>query len=350
MKKKRLVLAALVICLSFGMTGCGSAQKNTNVTAGMKAIESLNYAKAQTDFEKALVAGEEESLVYRGQGIAYLGAADYEKAINAFTKCLSTGNCMIGSMDYDVNFYLATAYDKAGKPAEAEKVYDAILALEPDKTQALYLRGQVRLEQGNAEKAKEDFDKVVKLEPQNYDMLINIYEALDQSGAKQQGQEYLKKALTDGDKTMTDYEKGRVNFFMGDYESARTFLKKAVDSGVAGSAYYLGKSWEATGDYNYAASVYTAYLQDHGEDALIDNQLALCQMKLGDYEKALTAIQNGLNLNDADMMQTLQFNQIVIYEHQGDFKQAAQLVNAYLGVYPDDAAAKREAEFLKTRS
>ena len=56
-----------------------------------------------------------------------------------------------------------------------------------------------------------------------------------------------------------------------------------------------------------------------------------------------------MNIEDNGMMQSLKFNEIVAYEYMGDFKTASALMNSYLQSYPDDAAAKREYEFLRTR-
>ena len=49
------------------------------------------------------------------------------------------------------------------------------------------------------------------------------------------------------------------------------------------------------------------------------------------------------------MMQTLSFNEIVAYEHLGDFKQAFVLMENYLKNYPDDVQARREYQFLSSR-
>jgi len=152
---------------------------------------------------------------------------------------------------------------------------------------------------------------------------------------------YLKDALERGSADMKDYDKGRINYYLGNYDTARTSLQKAMNEGVDGAAYYLGKSWEALGEYNYAASVYQSYLKEKGASALIDNELAVCEMKLENYADALTAITNGLKLKDTGLTQTLQYNQTLIYEYQGNFSQALQSMTAYLKAYPDDAAAKR---------
>ncbi len=79
------------------------------------------------------------------------------------------------------------------------------------------------------------------------------------------------------------------------------------------------------------------------------NQLGLCRMRTGDYEGALSAFQAAKNIEDNGMMQVLRMNEIVAYERLHNFKEAASLMNSYLSSYPDDEAAKREYEFLKSR-
>lgn len=351
MKKRKLIYIAIIgIGIAILCAGCNESETNPNVTAGMEAIEALEYDAAQEDFKEALVAGEDERLIYRGQGLAYMGSMDYEDAITSFEKCLSISSCLVDSLDYDVNYYLATAYEKNNQPEEAETIYDTILQLRPQDTEARYLHGIVLLEQNEAEAAESDFEKVISQEPSDYDMLLSIYEELDEYGYGEIGQEYLQTALDNKTDSMSDYDTGRIYYYLEDYEDARTYLETANEAGVEGAAYYLGKSWEALGEYNYAASVYQNYLQEQGESATIYNELALCEMQLEDYDDALEAIQNGLNLDDSDMTQTLQFNQIVIYEYQGDFSQAAELMETYVSSYPDDADAAREYEFLQTRS
>ena len=79
------------------------------------------------------------------------------------------------------------------------------------------------------------------------------------------------------------------------------------------------------------------------------NQLGLCEIARGEYQKALEAFQAGKKLENTTMMQTLSFNEIVAYEHMGEFQQALSLMESYLKNYPDDQQARREYEFLSTR-
>ena len=45
----------------------------------------------------------------------------------------------------------------------------------------------------------------------------------------------------------------------------------------------------------------------------------------------------------------MQFNVIVAYEQMEDWESAEVKLEDYLASYPNDKAAKKEAEFLKTR-
>ncbi len=341
-----LLLAAGAMLL---LSGCGIGKKQENIDQGMEAIAQLDYEGALACFEKALVEGEDEELLYRGQGIACIGLSRYEDAAAALEKALSFCNGHIGSLDFDINYYLALAYYKNGDRDRAIQVYDAILALRKDEKTAYCLRGALELEKDEYDKADADFQKAIELDKKDYDCLLDIYISMDKNGYKEAGVEYLQKALTEGGDGISDYDRGRLYYFLEDYENARNCLEKARDTGTAESVLFLGRAYEALGDFNYASSVYAGYLEDHPDSPQVQNQLGMCKMQMGEYEAALTAFQAGLACEDTTYMQTLKYNEIAACEKLAQFGKAAELMRSYLELYPDDAKAKREYEFLKTR-
>ncbi len=309
----------------------------------------LNYEGALEQLSLAEENGENVRLIHRARGIAYMGLTDYEQAAACFEEALAGSNGLVQNVDFDLNFYLAAAYTKSERYGEAEDIYDAILSLRSGNEDAYFLRGNVRLAQGNYEGAKQDFDKVIAMDAKNYDRLIEIYQVLDYYSHGEAGREYLQAALEAGDKNMDKYASGRIYYYLGEYQSAYLALEEARESGGVESYLYLGKSYEATGDYNYAASVYNSYLEKYEGNAEIYNQLGLCEMAKGEYRNALDAFQAGMQLQNVTMMQTLSFNEIVAYEYLGDYRQAGILMENYLKNYPDDAQARREYEFLSSR-
>ena len=348
MKNKRIWAAAAAISVIL-LSGCKAAGKSENLNAGMEQIAALEYDNALASFEAARAAGENERLISRGEGLAYMGKTMYDEAAQAFAEALAGSDGRIGDLDYDINYYLATAYYKQGDREKAIAVYDAITALREDEKDAYYLRGVLYTEQGNLDQAKEDFDRTIALDSADYDRLIEIYGVLDAGGYKETGQEYLQAAMDAGTKGMTNYEKGRICYYLEDYENARTYLEKARDESGYEAVLFLGKTYETLGDNNYAISVYNTYLESGEANPQVLNQLGLCKMQTGDYEGALAAFQSAMKIEDNGMMQILKMNEIIAYERLCDYKKATVLMESYLKTYPDDEAAQREYIFLQTR-
>ena len=348
MKRKTLAAGILTGILMMAVVGCGS-KNTTNINAGMEAIASLDYDAALASFEAAKEAGEDTRLLYRGEGIAYMGKTMYSEAVEAFEKALSSSNGVIESMDYDMNYYLATAYFKQGDYDQAIAVYDAILSLHKNEKDALYFRGAAYTAKGDADQAKSNFDAAVALDATDYDRIIDIFCVLNEHGYKEIGQGYLQTAMGNESKKMTNYEKGRISFYLEDYENARTYLEKARDENGYEAVLFLGKTYETLGDNNYAISVYNTYLESNQPNAEVLNQLGLCKLNSGDNEGALQAFEDAMKIENNGMLQTLKMNEIVAYEHLHEYKKAAVLLEGYFKNYPDDTEAQREYTFLKSR-
>ncbi|MCM1174663.1 MAG: tetratricopeptide repeat protein [Blautia sp.] len=339
-----LLVIVLLIC-----AGCAAEEKTDNISEGMAAVQNLQYEAALRYFEAALEAGENERQLCRGMGLAYMGLSQYENAIVYLERALQLSDGRPEDMDYDINYYLATAYFRNGQAEDAVSSYDAILALRPKEVEAYYLRGCVKLYNGDFEGAKPDFDQAVSMDAQNYDRLIQIYIALVDNGYKDAGKEYFAQVIADNEKSISDYDMGRIYYYLEDYENAKNYLSRVKISANYEASLYLGRTYEALGDYNYASSIYNDYTLNDQSQPEIYNQLGLCRMQMGEYELALMAFQSAMNIEGNDMMQTLKFNEIAAYEYMKDYKTAAALMNDYLKSYPDDAAAQREYQFLKTR-
>lgn len=343
---KKITSLALALLMAAFLSSC--AGRDDNVTAGMNYISAEKYTEALASFNEAERVGENKRLILRGRGIAYIGLHDYENAINNLTECLSLSDGFVKDIDIDTNYYLAGAFLKNNQPEEAVSVYDAILYFKENDKDTLFLRGSALLAANRPADALEDFETLKKLEPTNYERSVEIFKVLDSYDYTTYGKEFLDAAVEAGVGKMSDYELGMIYYYLKDYKQAYDYLERARRDGTREACYYLGRSYEATGDYNYALSVYENYINTVEEDALIYNQIGLCRMKTEDYEGALAAFQSGMQL-DNELKAELAFNEIVAYEYIGDFKNAKVLMEDYISQYPDDKNAQHEYEFLKTR-
>ena len=344
--KNRILALFLGICVMAVFAGCGDGGEY--ITKAMELIAAVDYQGALTQLDSAEENGENIRLINRARGIACMGLTDYQAAIQHFEQAIADSNGMLQDIDFDLNFYLAAAYTKSGEYDKAEEIYNAILALRQVED-AYFLRGNVRMVLGNYSEAMDDFDKVVEMSPSNYDRLIEIYEVLTYFGHEEVGKDYLRVALNNGGKQMDKFITGKIYYYLGDFQNAYITLEEARAEGIPESYLYLGKSYEATGDYNYAVNVYTSYLSKFDGDAQIYNQLGLCEMTRGEYGKALEAFREGMQLPENTLLQTLSFNEIVAHEYLGEYEQAYELLEAYLQKYPDDEQAWREYDFLSSR-
>lgn len=350
MRKNKGLFFGILMILMLAATGCGH-KEGENIQAGFAAIEQSDYAGALQCFEQAIVSGEDLELSYRGIGITYLGMADYENSIAAFEKALDNGGIVAGDLERDINFYMATALYKNGQADEAGELLDIIIESDKKNAEAYYLRGCVSITDGDYENGIYNLEKAMEYADDAHTMQISIYEVLAENGYEEKGREYLVQML-DEEKNLSDYEQGVIYFYLEDYDNARNYLEKAKQSVKKEKGtviYMLGRTYEQLGDSNYAGVLYSEYLEENPDDALIYNQLGLCKLAAQDADAAIKAFETALNLGDSSMTQTLKYNQIVAYEEAGDFTKAKSLMNDYIAAYPDDEKALREAEFLKTR-
>lgn len=347
--KKTLLLLCLLPCLLFGCAKAPGINTEGEESQGDKLLEAGSYQEAADLYQQKIDGGEGSEENYRRLGIAWMGLGDYNKAAAAFETALSEAGIVPGDTEYDINYYLGSCYDKLGDYEAALKVYDAIVTLRPKDADAIELRGAVKMQMGDTDGMQEDFSKSIALEPFNYDRLLSVYSAMSQNGYDTEGKVYLQNALDKYSDSMSSYDRGRIAYYVGDYETARTNLEQMQSNTDEKVVLMLGRTYEALGDFNYATNVYKTFLSSDSTHPEVYNQLGLCCMKMEAYDAALEAFQNGKKLGAAECLQSLSFNEIVAYEHLGNFEQAKALMDTYLASYPGDEKAKREQVFLSTR-
>jgi tetratricopeptide (TPR) repeat protein len=348
-KNIRAMLTGIVAVGIIAMTGCGSKSTNDNMLAGMELIEQYDFQGALDSFDLALLNNEDQELTYRGQGIAYMGLGEYSNAEEAFINSIDNADSKLTSLEYDINYYLASAYMKQGKYAQAEEIYSAIIALKKKETDAYYLRGCAVLRQGRYDEAVSDFSKAFDLDSDDLDLVTGAYVEMQEAGFEDEGKLFVQDFLQKNDKKLNNGEKGEIYYYLEDYENARICLDAYVNGSDAQRALILGQTYEKLGDMNYATVVYQTYLENNEPTAALYNSLGICLMNQEKYSDAADAFQNGIDIGASDYLQELKYNLIVADEYLGDFDQAKSLMQDYIQSYPDDSNAKREYEFLQSR-
>lgn len=347
MKKMRLCLLAVFAAV---LTGCGPSQEvRDSLESGMTALENGEYAQAKTYFEQVADAGEYLTEAYRGQGIACMGENDLEGAVTAFDQALANTDDKMKQTRKDLFYYKASALYKEEDYSGASAVCDEILKLE-NEGQAHYMKGACLLIQGDRENAATEFKAAATLCPEDYEMLLDIYECYDEQDLSAEGDTYLQQALNiQGSGPDTAYQKGRIYYYLGEYDNAKAMLASAVENEDADCLLLMGRVYLKLDDTSHARVMYQNYGEKYGETPESINGLVLCDIAEGSYDSALSNIERGLALDGEKGKQELAFNAIAALEKKGDFASAKEKAVAYVQEYPADEKGQREYEFLQSR-
>ena len=348
MRNKKIICLLAAGLGALLLTGCGGENQKTYEQANAD-LEEANYDYALNEYQACISAGYKLAQSYRGSGIVKLRTGDYQGAIDDLTNVLNDEKT--GKSDRkDLLEYRAAAELKA-------ELYDQAMAdcqtLAEDyslNANDYYLTGCVALAMDSYDEASSNFSEAYGSDS-TYEKAIQIYEAYLGQDMEADGTRYLEAALKTEAKTADDYcERGKVYYYMDDYENARTELTTAADKGSTEATLILGMVYMAQGDTSNARSFYQQYIDADGDDpAKGYNGLALCDISDGDYDSALQNISQGLGDATSDEMRDLLFNEIVVYEKKLDLSTALSKAQEYVQTFKDDDAAAKELTFLQSR-
>lgn len=302
--------AACFLCvMALALQGCAAKDTSVDVLAtAEELIRECDYGEAARLADTA-TDGKRAREAYRLKGIALLKAGHLKEADEAFAKALSLSDGILTDMDFDISMYRALSLRQQELYAEANAVYDNILAIRPDDARALYAKGCSLLEENKISDAYLCFDEAGKCaggSEELQELYVLIYHALDGAGYKEAALNQLEAALKDPG--LSEPDRNRLLF-------------------------YLGRTEEEEG-----LSPVERY-----------NRTGLSHMARGEYEQAIEAFEAGLYLQEEDMQQILMRNRIAAYEYAGNFAMAAEEMETYVARYPEDSEAAREWIFLRTR-
>ncbi len=385
--KKKLLSIGLCIVWMVMLTGCGKAgefyadgkksfhngnyeeaaasfktavEKNPNraeyyIDYGLALIKLSRYEEALAEFDRAyvnkeiLIVKRNNKRVFRGRGIAYYYMAEYEKAIESFDQALQINE--LSDLDQDILQYVGSAQMSVGFYDKAVKTYTKLMKNDKKYASAYSSRALCYRYLGEYDKSLKDYDKAIALEPRQYGHYFGKYYLLAERGDTAAAEAVLTKAAGIEVKTEEDkYQLAKVHYYQEEYDQALAELNDGFADGFLEAYYYIGEIYRIKKDYPKAIYYYENYMK---EDGLLSpnvyNQVAVCEIKGGDYEAALKYLEKGIALHNAGIQKILLRNEMITYEHLGNYKKAKEITEEYLSLYPGDEEALKEAEFIDTR-
>lgn len=380
--------AGMIVCLTvLLLASCGGRSGSAENEQGLALYESGDYEGARDAFDEAIGedsrrgiyyankalaqaglsdfegAGEtvrqglelepENAEIYRAAGIVSFQAGNYEEACGYFESALGILGNEKGQteMRTDIRRYKADAEYRTGDYAAAAEEYTQLIQTDENNAEYYFLRGKAYAAAGDLDSARPDFSKVNELRPEKPEYYVTMYKLLSEGGYEEEGRTYLETAVAIAPSGTEDQKSvGAAYYFLGNYEEASNAFQAMPETERDENAWiFLGLSLEGLGDNEGASQAFEQALAMTDSQASVYYQMAVCQMKAGNYYQALADAQAGLALNDGNVNGRLAYAEAVCYEYLGDFQTALQKFTAYRDTYGSSEAVEHEISFLQTR-
>ena len=292
---------------------------------------------------------EEKQMQHRQNGITHMENGKYEKALEEFQAALDLALGEIGEKEVDICFYKAEAQYYLNDIEGAQNTYTAIINYNED-AKAYFLRGNLYYSLGDEVNALSDYEDAIKRDRKAYDLYIGVYEALLAHGKQIDAVSYLHDALEIRGNTAYDkMQKGRIQYLLGETETAISLFEEAIEGREEEAYYYLAEVQEAIGNSKEAEENIKIYISSKHVDSYKLFDVANDQLGKGNFEMAISCLKQALELKQVPNKQMIMKTLVIAYEHNRDFEEAKALMAEYVENYPDDEEAKREFTFLETR-
>lgn len=321
---------------------------------GMAFIGLSRYDEAIEQFDRVImdkkigiILGNNKRAL-RGKGIAYISMQNFMEAIDQFDEALNIS--VLSDMDMDILYYKGKALMSIGAYRQAAETYTVIIDHFGEESQVLANRAYTYQKIGEYDKGLDDYDKAIALEKDNYEYYYGKYYLLKEMGRAGDAEKVLREAAEIPVRTKADkFNLAKIHFYQGLYDQAFQELSESFANGFIDAYFYIGEIYNHKKDYSTAKYYYDKYIDEGGNTPEVYNQIAFCLMKMGEYEQALAYLEIGHNYAYNDLSRVLLKNEIIIYEILGDFEKALSKIQNYLFAYPEDVEARREKSFIISR-
>ncbi|XP_027760442.1 RNA polymerase II-associated protein 3 isoform X2 [Empidonax traillii] len=206
----------------------------------------------------------EKALAEKEKGNNYFKQGNFDEAIKCYTRGMHSDpyNPVLPTNR-------ASAFYRMKKFSVAESDCNLALALDKNYIKAYVRRGAARFALKNLQGAKEDYEKVLELDANNFEAkneLKKIDQALSSKESSEQKEfEDARTGLTDGEKQRTEEQQ---------------LKQKAIAEKDLGNGYFK------EGRYEAAIECYTRGIAADGTNALLPANRAMAYLKIEKYEEA----------------------------------------------------------------
>ena len=203
------------------------------------------------------------------------------------------------SLTIQETFNIAVKNHQEGKTEVAKELYNRVLKIDPNHSQALKNIAVIFISLKDYQKAKECYEKAVEIDPNSADAYYNLGIIFKELKEYQKAKSCYEKADNiQPNNTIIQTNLGIIFNDLGEYQKAKDCYEKAIkinpDNGKA--HYNLGVIYKDSGELQKAKICFKKVIEINPNEQETHNSLGVIFQELGEYQKAKDCYEKAIEI------------------------------------------------------
>lgn len=375
-RKKSIIFLVILAALALFMTGCMEKEKSYE-TALQKindgryeeALNYLNLSVSQGNQDRTLyahkalvllklereheaeaalmiaVSGETESIdIQKLCGVYYFEKGDYDTAMQKFLRVKQMTEAAGKEYDSETLGYIAQILMAQGQYEQAILYLNRVILASYRLTEHELLAGKCYLKVHQFKAAGQYFEMVDKQDDRKPSHYLFMYDECMEAGAYSLAETCFAKG-----KSLCGTKNQEMT--LGEYYARAGLLENAEESLVkedtVGSL--LTQAWilAYNGDYEESGKIYETLIARNEDIEEVYVSYMTEKVMEGDVAAAKLLLEKIKTFDDEKIQKRAAWNEVILYEKEGDFDAAYKALVNYKNTYGTDEETSREIIFLE---
>ena len=244
------------------------------------------------------------------------------------------------SLTIQETFNIAVKNHQEGKTEVAKELYNRVLKIDPNHSQALKNIAIIFINLKDYQKAKECYEKAVEIDPNSADAYYNLGLIFKELKEYQKAKSCYEKADNiQPNNTIIQTNLGIIFNDLGEYQKAKDCYEKAIkinpDNGKA--HYNLGVIYKDSGELQKAKICFKKVIEINPNEQETHNSLGVIFQELGEYQKAKDCYEKAIEIkpNYGDVY----YNLGQLLHERGEYHLAENYFKKAIQIKPGDIRA-----------
>ena len=244
------------------------------------------------------------------------------------------------SLKIQETFNIAVKNHQEGKTDVAKELYNQVLKIDPNHSQALKNIAIIFINLKDYQKAKECYEKAVEIDPNSADAYYNLGIIFKELKEYQKAKSCYEKADNiQPNNTIIQTNLGIIFNDLGENQKAKDCYEKAIkinpDNGKA--HYNLGVIYKDSGELQKAKICFKKVIEINPNEQETHNSLGVIFQELGEYQKAKDCYEKAIEIkpNYGDVY----YNLGQLLHERGEYHLAENYFKKAIQIKPDDIRA-----------